>query len=183
MKIDPHPRPSLRLGGAIAVIVASLAGTLLATAPVAAATDLGVVPRVHGWTPATGTYAYTGTSRLVVDSADAGLTTTGITAPLASKNTLLQTAQNLAAELGSVTGRAPAVVTAASASPGDIFVTLDAGVSTNVEGYKADLGNIATLSAPATSGIYYAGETLLQLLRTDSAHASAPAGVMGLLHG
>jgi len=178
MKIDPDSRPAFRIAAGLTALAASLAGVLIATTPAAAATELSVVPRVHGWTPGTGSYTFTSTSRLVVDSADANATTTGITGPLASGNTLLQTAQNLAAEVGSVTGRTPSVVTAASASSGDIFLTLDATVSTNVEGYKADIGSVTTLSAPTTSGAYYAGETLLQLLRTDSAHASVAAGVV-----
>src|SRR5438067_4698757 len=87
-----------------------VAGHLAAQA--ATGTRPVTVPAVQSWTPATGTYKFTSSSRVVVDSA--------------FTSTLSTTAAVFADDMRALLGRGPAVTTGARATvqPGDIFLTI-----------------------------------------------------------
>jgi len=145
------------------VVAVGLLVMVLAPLPAqAAAGSPQVVPALQQWTAGTGTYSFTGTSRVVTDSADA--------------TQLATTAAVLAGDLGALVGRSvSSVVGSASAvQAGDVFLTLgstDAGLGT--DGYRLTVGASITVQAAADAGAFNGTRTVLQLL---SHGLSAPAG-------
>ncbi|HVK22398.1 MAG TPA: family 20 glycosylhydrolase [Actinokineospora sp.] len=163
--------PRFRALIAQATVVTTVAGALVVAAAVpasaSAAADV-VVPRVSSWTPATGTFTLTSTSRIVVDTATASSSTTGPTSKLSSARTLTQAAQKLRTDLIAVTGRTLSVVTGGVPAAGDIALALSNSDSAlGVEGYKAVIGSSLAVTAPTSTGVFYASRTILQMLRTD----------------
>ena len=121
-----------------------------------------VVPALQQWTAGSGTYSFTGTSRVVTDSAYA--------------TQLSTTASVLAGDLRALVGRTvSSVVGSASAvQAGDVFLTLgstDTGLGT--DGYRLTVGASITVQAAADAGAFNGTRTVLQLL---SHGPSAPAG-------
>ncbi|WP_078859872.1 family 20 glycosylhydrolase [Streptomyces sp. NRRL F-2747] len=127
-----------------------------AAAPAAAAPP-PTVPALRQWTAGTGTYTFTGTSRIVVDPAYAAQ--------------LTAEAATFAEDLGALAGRPVGVVTG-SASPGDIALTLgDPGLP--AEGYRLTVGPSVTIGAGTGTGAFYGTRTVLQLLHRSP---TVPAG-------
>ncbi|MEV4412811.1 family 20 glycosylhydrolase [Catellatospora sp. NPDC049609] len=160
-----------------AISTLALTATLLTAIPAHAANPEPVlVPSLREWTGGTGTLTLTTATRIVVDPADAGAATSGVTGPLLSTRTLSEVATEVRDDFAAVTGLSPTVVTSATANPGDIVLRLDPDVALGTEGYQLTVGSTATLSAPTSTGVYYGGRTLAQLLRLDPAHTGLPAG-------
>jgi hexosaminidase len=121
-----------------------------------------VVPALQQWTPATGTFSLTGTSRVVTDSGSAGQ--------------LATTSAVFSADLRSLSGFAVATVTggAADVRTGDVYLTLgstDTGLG--AEGYRLTVGASMMIQARGDAGVFNGSRTVLQLL---SRTLSAPAG-------
>jgi hexosaminidase len=147
------------------VLAASLLSGVLAAAgsPAArAAVAPQVVPALQQWTAGTGSFGFTGTSRVVTDSAFAGA--------------LAGTAAVFAADLQSLAGRPVATFVGGSADvrSGDLFLTLgstDTGLGS--QGYRLDVGAAVTIQARTDTGVFNGTRTVLQLL---SRSATVPAG-------
>ncbi|MFK0232659.1 family 20 glycosylhydrolase [Streptomyces vinaceus] len=139
------------------VAALSLPGVAVAGPAQAAAGPPQTVPALRQWTAAAGAYAFTGSSRIVVDPA--------YTAQLSDE------AATFAEDLGALAGRPVSVVTG-SASAGDIALSLgDPGLP--AEGYRLTVGQSLAVRAATDTGAFYATRTVLQLLRQSS---SVPAG-------
>ncbi|MDE0003929.1 MAG: family 20 glycosylhydrolase, partial [Rhodospirillaceae bacterium] len=98
-----------------------------------------------------------------------------------SRQTLLQVAQKIHADIKDVTGLHLSVVSgdSASARAGDIVVDLldaaDANLST--EGYRFSVDEHVLIQANSTTGVFYGSRTLLQVLRLSDDGVTVPAGV------
>lgn len=87
------------------------------------------------------------------------------------------TAELLASRLRSSTGYALPVVTGAP-SAGDVTLVLDTGAALPEEGYTLDVqSDGVTLTASDEAGLYYAGQTLSQLLPAEALAATVATGV------
>jgi hexosaminidase len=155
------PEVAMRIGRLV-VVVGLLVGVLPPLSAQAAAGPPQVVPALQQWTAGTGTYTFTGTSRVVTDTAYA--------------SQLATTAAVFTGDLRAQVGRAvSSVVGSASAvQAGDVFLTLgstDAGLGT--EGYRLTIAASITIQAAADAGAFNGTRTVLQLL---SHGPSAPAG-------
>lgn len=137
---------------------------LVFLAPKAAATpaSLPVIPTVHAHTAATGTFTLTSSGRIMVDTAKASQYTTGVSSDLLSHRTLMQVAACLAEDLLTKAGVNVNVVTGTTPAAGDIFLTLAANGSLGTEGYTEDIGSSILISSPTSTGVFYAGQSLLQ---------------------
>src|SRR5690349_16285532 len=148
--------------GRLAVVVGLLVGVLAPLPAHAAAGPPQVVPALQQWTAGTGTYTFTGSSRVVTDTAYA--------------SQLATTAAVFAGDLGALVGRAVGSVvgSASTVQAGDVFLTLgsaDTGLGT--DGYRLTVGTSMTVQAAADAGAFNGTRTVLQLL---SRGLSAPAG-------
>ena len=93
-------------------VVAAVAAPLVSAPPAAAAANPAppTVPALQSWTGGTGTLSLTGSSRIVVNTADSALSAD---------------ADTLAGDLSSITGMTLPVVTGTAPNPGDLFVSVD----------------------------------------------------------
>lgn len=153
-------------------------GLVFVSAPTAYAANPApaVVPRLQEWAGGTGELSLTSTSTIVVDPADADDTTSGVTAVLESSQTLAQTAARFRDDLEEVTGLDLAVVESTTSSAGDIVLGLAPDADLGAEGYAIEISDRITVTAPATDGAFYAGQTLLQILRQSGDNRAVPVG-------
>lgn len=167
--------------GATAAATVLVAGLFVAIAPSAAhAADPGVpvVPRTDAFSAGTGTFTLTSGSRIIVDSATAGTSTTGPTGTLFAGSTLQEAATSLASQYRYLSGLSLPLVTGGTPDADDILITLASSTSQGVEGYQVETSSSAgaRITAATSAGAFYGGQTLLQRLRTGS--WSAPAGTI-----
>ncbi|MFB7055297.1 family 20 glycosylhydrolase [Streptomyces vinaceus] len=147
----------LLIAAVCAVAALSLPGVAVAGPARAAAGPPQTVPALRQWTAAAGAYAFTGSSRIVVDPAYAAQ--------------LSDEAATFAEDLGALAGRPIPVVTG-SASPGDIALSLG-DPALPAEGYRLTVGPSLAVQAATDTGAFYATRTVLQLLHQSP---SVPAG-------
>lgn len=128
--------------------------TLVVTAPVQAAVPAPLtVPALREWTAATGSYAFTASSRIVVDPAARGLDDEGAT---------------FAEDLAALTGITVPVVhdTVGNLRPGDLHLALGStDAALGDEGYVMAVADSVRIQARGDAGAYYGTRTVLQLLR------------------
>ena len=99
-----------------------------------------------------------------------------------SRRSLAQVAAKIAADIGSQTGLTLSVVTAGGGvapRAGDVVVDVSdaADEELAVEGYELEVGDVVTIRANTTSGVFYGSRTLLQMLAL-SGDRSVPRGVV-----
>lgn len=163
---------------AVTVVVLGLSA-LVPISPAAAANPAPtIVPSIQDWTGGTGALTLTAASRIIVDPTTADMSAIGTPALLASNQTLRQTADRLHDDLELVTGLDLAIVESATSSAGDVVVELAADAALGDEGYELATTDRIAISAPATDGVFYAGQTLLQMLRLDPGMTDIPQGVI-----
>ncbi|MCK7627684.1 family 20 glycosylhydrolase [Streptomyces sp. RS10V-4] len=151
-----HKRPTRRRAAALALttaLLAALTAALVPTTVQAATAPPATIPAVQKWSAGSGSYRFTGTSRVIARTAS-----------------LRNTAELLAGDLRSVTGHAVAVATGTPA-PGDIVLTRG---SYGAESYRMAIGSTATISGTPT-GVFYGTQTLLQMLKQ---HLELPQGTV-----
>lgn len=162
-----------------AIGVAALAGSLL-TAPAAIAANAAplVVPRIQEWTGGTGSVTLTSASRIVVDPATAADSAAGTPALLGSAETLADTAARIRQDIRTVTSLELTIVESATSLPGDITLALAADAGLGDEGYQLAVADRFAITAPASDGIFYASQTLLQVLRQAAPSTAFPQGTI-----
>ena len=153
------------LVAAIAGVLAVSPGPTLHVTARSSSAPPQVIPALRQWTAGAGAaFEWTAASRLVVDpSAATGLTST---------------ASVLAADLQATTGTSPAVVsgTAATARPGDIFLTAATPAApAQPEGYALDVGPVLTVSARTGDGVFDGTRSVLQMLHQSRTIAAGNA--------
>jgi hexosaminidase len=173
MKDRFSTKRSIAISAVVAAAVAMLVA-IPAQGALASPATLPVVPTVQSVTTGSGNFTIGSGSRIVVDTATAGSSTSGVTAPLLVGNTLTATANNAVAAIQAVTGVSPAVVSGTSPSAGDIYIKLAANGSLGTEGYTEAITSSVTISAPTTAGVYYGIQSLLQQLKSVSGHTTTP---------
>ncbi|KUL22610.1 family 20 glycosylhydrolase [Streptomyces regalis] len=151
-------RRRLRTAGVLAALTLFFAASVPAVAeeeqraPVAPVT----VPALTDWTPASGSYTYADSARLVADSASER-----------------RVADTLSDDLRDAGHGTPAVVRD-GARPGDIVIDLQpARTSLGAEGYELRAGKRLSVTAATETGAFYGTRTLLQLLAQSD---RVPAG-------
>ena len=136
-----------------------------------------VVPGLRSWTGSTGTFSLTSTSRIIIDSAPTATHTTvhGI------QTNIGDVADTLSDELTLLTGFNLSVVTAASSSAGtgDIVLTILNPLNSTIgdEGYVLRVADKVEIEANTNTGIFYAGQTMLQVLGQSDGMRQFPKGV------
>ncbi|MFD8985268.1 glycoside hydrolase family 20 zincin-like fold domain-containing protein [Streptomyces sp. NPDC059564] len=124
----------------------------------AAAAAPQTVPALRQWTPSTGgAYAFTATTRIVVDPAAA--------------DRLSDEAATFAEDLTALTGRGVPVVTGSPAA-GDIGLGLG-DPTLPAEGYRMTVGATLTLQAATDTGAFNGTRSVLQLLHQSPRHISS----------
>ena len=123
-----------------------------------------VVPGLQSWTAGEGRFELTAKSRIVL--------------PAGASAALRADAARLAADLAQLSGLALPVATGA-ARDGDIVLTVgDPAVSgQSAEAYRMAVGKRIEITAADPAGHFYAGRSLLQLLRQDKGRRSLAQGV------
>lgn len=144
-----RPRRLLSLRAAAATVVTALLTTctaaLIPTTAHAATTPPATIPAVQQWSAGSGSYSFTGTSRVIVNTPS-----------------LRTTAELLAGDLESVTGH-DVTLSTGTAAAGDIVL---ADGSYGAEGYQLQLSSKATISG-STAGVLHGTQTLLQMLKQN----------------
>lgn len=196
-------KPSAKLRGFVvfAVFVFSLGGITLPSgqsaqaagadqqAPGQLAVDAGnsVIPRVQSWQSGKGQTVLRSDSRIVVDQGSADKWTanpaiTQLAYPTVSARRLLQVAQAFAADLKGISGLDLPVVSGTAPKPSDISFVLSSSPltapgTTGVEGYSLSMSAAGVgIAANTSSGAFYAGRTVLQLLRAQPDHRTLANG-------
>ncbi|MFC7501822.1 family 20 glycosylhydrolase [Nocardioides sp. GCM10030258] len=130
-----------------------------AAAPEAPAGTPATIPALQEWTPATGAFTLRADPRVVVAHEDA--------------DALGAEAHLLATDLARMTTTTPSVATGAVPRPGDVVLSLDPDPTLGTEGYRLDVGDTFAITAPTTTGAFYGGRSLIQLMRQGT---TVPAG-------
>lgn len=162
----------IKLARAVATIAAAAAVTAAgaaAAAPIAAATAAtttasvnpapAVVPALREWTGGSGSFTFG--SRIIVDP--------GYAARLGAD------ARTFASDVAQITGSRPVVVTSPRPAPGDVFLTLDKAVD-HAQGYRLDIGDVATIAGNDPTGTFYGEQTVEQLLKLSDGSGQLPRG-------
>ncbi len=165
-----RPRTNARrLTVLLAVLASSLAGAVLGPltaahgAPTPSQPAPNVVPALRQWTGGTGWFALSGSTRIEVAGRDA--------------DTLRSTARTFAADLAAETGLTVPVVHGTAPEPGDVVLTLGAADPLlGSEGYRLAIGKQLVISAPAATGVFYATQTVEQILKADPHRTRVPRG-------
>ena len=153
---------ALRTLAAAALAAASVTPlTLLAAAPVAhaAASIPTSVPALRSWSAGTGSFTWTGPSRVVVDPAYAAQ--------------LTGDANTFATDLSALEGRTVSVVQG-TPSAGDVALTLG-GAALPAEGYTMTVGSSISSKGGTATGEFWGTRTVLQLLHQGSTIAAGTA--------
>lgn len=171
-------RSARRLALIASLTVGVTATTLFGAVPAAVAANTSplTVPRIQEWIGGTGTVSLSSSSRIVVDPATADDAAIGAPALLGSSQTLRETAQRIRDDLELVTSLDLPVVESATSNAGDIVVGLVADGALGDEGYELTATDRIAISAPATDGIFYGGQSLLQVLRQSAPSIAVPQG-------
>lgn len=125
-----------------------------------------VIPALREWTGGTGEFVLTGSSRICVDPTYADALTPRM-------NTFKEDLKLINTDLDLD------VVSTATPSPGDIYVTLncsDTGIGD--EGYLMDIGETITLKANTANGAFFGTRSILQVLVYDQGNDALPQGVI-----
>lgn len=152
------------MAAAASVIVTAGLPVVLGAPSGSAATDeapLGApatIPALQEWTAEPGVFTLRADPRIVLTPDDAALS---------------EEAHMLAADLASVTPTSPSVDVGAAPRPGDVVLSLDPDPTLGAEGYRLEVGDTFAITAPTTTGAFYGGRTLLQLMRQG---ITVPAG-------
>jgi hexosaminidase len=149
----------MRLSRALALILVAAACVVLPETQAVAAPNTQTVPALQQWTAGSGSYNFTGSSRIVVDPAYA--------------STLNSEASTFAADLGIMFNRSVSVVQQSSPATGDVFLTL--GGSDAAEGYTMTVGTSVRIQASTATGAFYGTRTVLQLLHISSSISAGTA--------
>jgi hexosaminidase len=140
------------------VAVLAVAGALLAAGGADAAPSArpDTVPALDGWRGAEGTFVLRRDARVVVRARD--------------RAALLGEARVLAADLTELTGRRVTVTAkrTARARAGDVVLGRTKDPALGSEGYRLRIGRSFDILAPAATGAFYGGRTLLQLRRAGT---------------
>src|SRR4029077_16832204 len=126
-----------------------------------------VIPSLREWHGASGAFALTPTSRIVLDTA------TG--------DQLADSARIFATDLTLIMGRSLPVVSDSAAGQGDIFLSLATTEKVTEptlgdEGYSLTIADAVTLRAHTATGVFYGTRTILQMLLSDAARTHLPRG-------
>ncbi|MFF2409741.1 family 20 glycosylhydrolase [Streptomyces sp. NPDC058092] len=122
-----------------------------------------VLPSLQEWRGGKGDWQLTGSSRILIDRAEA--------------DELTETARTFAADLSGRSGRTIPVSTG-SPRPGDLVLTArtdDRGLGT--EGYRLTSAAALTIEASTPVGVFYGTQTVQQILKADPQHARIPKGM------
>ena len=134
-----------------------------------------VLPKLREWVGSVGTFELTSTSQILINSTSTNSVTT-----VHGVSTNVQTrAANLREQLLMTTGLDLTVVSGSSPSEGDILLTLldTADTTLGDEGYRLSIQNYVEIEANTNSGIFYAQQTILQILKHTSTLRELPKGV------
>jgi len=158
-------RPATILVAILSLLIAGVGFSSAASkARADSSTPPPVLPALQQWSTGSGSgYSWTAGGRIVVNTADASALT-------ADAQTF---ADDLALDLNAAT---PQIVqgTLASASPGDIFLSLGStNTQLGTEGYALTVAPVLQVSATAETGAFWATRTILQMLRQN---LNLPAG-------
>ena len=106
-----------------------------------------VIPELREWEGGSGRFVPSGNTRLICESNDAEL---------------MRVVRAFAADYREMFG-AELPVSFGKARPGDMLFRLRPDRALPDEGYRVDIGDVVTVSAPAAKGLFWATRTLLQL--------------------
>lgn len=145
-----------RAAGVLATLTLLLAAPLPAVAAQERAAPPVTVPALTDWTPASGSYTYERSARLVADSAGER-----------------RVADTLAEDLRHA-GHGAVPVARGGARPGDIVIDVPPSRTTlGTDGYELRSGDRLSITAATETGAFYGTRTLLQLLAQGN---RVPAG-------
>lgn len=120
----------------------------------------GVVPALRQWSGASGTFQLGSQSRIVVDA-----------------SSLSGEGAQLRDDIAAVTGLTLPVVVKGPPGPGDVFLSASGtAAQLGSEGYRLAIGDQVDITANADAGVFYGGQTVLQMLRVASGHRILPRG-------
>jgi N-acetyl-beta-hexosaminidase len=123
-----------------------------------------IIPRLREWTGLGNTLSLSESCRLVIDQP--------------SSDELAETADTLQELLFAETGQRLPIVTGSLADKGDIFLVLNKNDrEPGDQGYLIEIDELVRLQARSATGIFYGGQTLLQMLHSDLVHARLPRGL------
>jgi hypothetical protein len=120
-----------------------------------------VVPAVHEWAGDSGEFRIEPQTRIVVDQEQ--------------WSALGADARTFAADLATETGADLPVVSKRAPRAGDLFVTLGT-TRLPAQGYTLDVGQIVRISGADATGAFYGEQTVEQMLKLATDHASLPRG-------
>lgn len=123
-----------------------------------------VVPGLQKWEAGEGRFELTAKSRIVL--------------PVGASALLRENGGRLAADLQQLSGLSPVVVTGGARDGDIVLVTANPAVGSNSpEAYRLAIGKRIEITAADPAGHFYAGRSLLQLLRQDKDRRSLERGV------
>ncbi|MFC6704906.1 family 20 glycosylhydrolase [Flexivirga alba] len=152
------------ISASLTAVPSGPAGAVATTAPGGALGNPApvVLPSLRTWEGGRGTWHRTPSTRIVLQPGQA--------------RDLRPAAQTFAQDLGTETGRTPAVVVG-DARPGDIVLRLGtAGVPSSSQGYRIDIGASVQITARAGDGVFYGTQTVEQALKSNPSRATIPQG-------
>jgi hexosaminidase len=145
----------------LGVVVGLTACVAVAVPPASAQTATNprplTIPALREWMGGSGSFVFTGTTRIVRATANA--------------STLATTSQVFADDVRALTGQTPSQVTGSTAElrAGDIFLSLGStDTALGVEGYAMSVTDRIVISARDDRGAFYGTRTVLQLLKQSS---------------
>jgi hypothetical protein len=120
----------------------------------------GVVPALRQWSGTSGTFQLGPQSRIVVDA-----------------SSLSGEGAQLRDDIAAVTGLTMPVVVREKPSPGDMSLSASGtDAQLGSEGYRLTIGDHVDITADADAGVFYGGQTVLQMLRVAAGHRTLPRG-------
>ena len=125
-----------------------------------------IIPTIQAWNGQSGTFTFTSSTCLVVDSLFAEST--------------MDIAQIIQPELNKMTSLPSRIIRASAPGPGNIFLTLTCpDTALSDQGYLIELTpDHIVLSAKTSTGLFYAAQTFCQLLASAVEKKQLPCGVI-----
>lgn len=120
-----------------------------------------VLPSLREWTGGYGVFRITPRSRIVVQPE--------------AWQVLRETALTFSEDLGEESGLTLAVQRG-SPAPGDIYLSLHPSGNLGSEGYEIEIGSVARLAGSSADGVFYATQTIEQILKADPHRMDLPRG-------